>query len=284
MATALQANELHADQLDHPKINYVQQGIGEPIILVHGLAASLHDWDDLLPELAGNGYAAYALDLLGHGESAKPKSRAEYTVEGVFNHFSAWIDALEIQTPATLISHSLGAAVSLLYALRRPERVSKLVLINPFYDLKQLAPVIQHPLLRQFLSTSIVELTPYWLFRLFVDVTSFNFHTNNGETHILPKHVRSQTALDYTRASSGIYNIVHTLPNLTSDLPQIQQPTLLLWGARDQTLNPASFPALAKLLPNVKTTHAFPLCGHVPHQCHPQDLNPYVLDFLKQDR
>ena len=54
------------------KVNYVQHGAGAPVILTHGLAASLHDWDDLLPELSASGYAGYALDLLGHGESEKP--------------------------------------------------------------------------------------------------------------------------------------------------------------------------------------------------------------------
>ena len=48
--------------------NFVQHGSGTPVILVHGIAASLHDWDDLIPELAKNGHASYALDLLGHGE------------------------------------------------------------------------------------------------------------------------------------------------------------------------------------------------------------------------
>ena len=47
--------------------NYVKEGDGPPVILIHGLAASLHDWDDLIPELAANGYSAYAPDLLGHG-------------------------------------------------------------------------------------------------------------------------------------------------------------------------------------------------------------------------
>ena len=52
------------------KVNFVQAGEGVPVIMAHGLAASLHDWDELLPELAQNGYAGYALDLLGHGDSA----------------------------------------------------------------------------------------------------------------------------------------------------------------------------------------------------------------------
>jgi abhydrolase domain-containing protein 6 len=281
MDTVLQSNKLKTYQLENPLVNYVQQGVGDPVILVHGLAASLHDWDDLLPELAASGYAGYALDLLGHGESDKPAARSEYTVENVFNHFSAWIDSLNINEPMTLIGHSLGGALPLMYTLRYPERVRALTLVNPFYDIKQLSPVIQHPMLRQVLSAGLIEMTPYWLFRFFVDVTSFNYYIGYRETHTLPEHVRYQTALDYARCSPGIYNIVHTLPNLFSRLHEIQQPTLLLWGARDQTLGPSSFPELAKILPNTINTHTLPLCGHVPHQCHSHAFNPYVMDFLK---
>ena len=263
-------------------VNFVQQGTGSPVILTHGLAASLHDWDDLLPELADAGYAGYALDLLGHGESYKPVSRSEYTVEKVFDHFSAWVDSLNLADSLTLVGHSLGGALSLMYALRYPERVNALVLVNPFYDVKQLSPAIQSSFIRQLLSARIVDLAPYWFYRLFVDASNIDFYIGQREPHTLPEHIRYQTALDFTRASSGIYNIVHTLPYLISDLPRIQQPTLLLWGSRDQTLAPESFPRLKNLLPNIVVSHAMPICGHVPHQCHPDIFNPYVMEFLNK--
>ena len=262
-------------------VNYVQQGAGAPVILAHGLAASLHDWDDLLPVLATSGYAGYALDLLGHGESYKPVNRSEYTVKTVFDHYSDWIDSLQVKGPMTLVGHSLGGALSLMYALRYPERVNALVLVNPFYDIKQLSPAIQSSFLRRLLSDPIVNLTPYWIYRLFVDISSFNFYIGRREVHTLPEHIRYQTALDFSRASSGIYNIVHTLPHLTPELSRIHQPTLLLWGSRDQTLAPESYPRLEKLLPNIVASHAMPICGHVPHQCHPDEINLQVMKFLK---
>ena len=65
----------------------------------------------------------------------------EYTFDAVFDHFSAWIDSLEITEPMILIGHSLGGALSLQYALRYPERVRALVLVNPFYDIHQFPPL-----------------------------------------------------------------------------------------------------------------------------------------------
>jgi pimeloyl-ACP methyl ester carboxylesterase len=280
METESQANKLRTIQLDDLKVNYVQQGVGTPVILTHGLAASLHDWDDLLPELANAGYAGYALDLFGHGESHKPDDHHNYTFKTLFDHYSAWIDSLKQTEPMILIGHSLGGGLSLQYAFRYPERVRALVLVNPFYDIHQLPPLLRVAFRRKLINTNLIQRAPYRLFRLMVDVTSFNYYIGHRESHVLPEHIRYQTALDYTRASSGIYNIPHTLSDSTYDLSQIQQPTLLIWGNRDQTLSPLSFPRLRKLLPNVVDSHTMPICGHVPHQCHPEKFNPLVMKFL----
>lgn len=262
------------------KVNYVQQGSGEPVVLVHGLAASLHDWDDLLPELANAGYAGYALDLLGHGESEKPTRTSDYSVEHAYDHFEGWVEALHLPNPFILIGHSLGAGLSMLYAYRNPGQVKALVIINPFYSLGQLPPILQRMFKHQLINTTLIERTPYQLFRFFVDMTSFTSYIGQRESHILPEHIRYQTALDYKRASSGIYNIPRTLHHLDLDLSRLIQPILLLWGGRDQTLAPLSFPQMAEKLPNLVKAHSFPICGHVPHQCHPQDFNPHVMEFL----
>jgi pimeloyl-ACP methyl ester carboxylesterase len=266
---------------DHSlRVNDVQQGQGAPVILVHGLAASLHDWDDILPELTASGYAGYALDLFGHGESCKPIDHSEFTFTAVFEHFSAWIDSLNINEPMILVGHSLGGGIVLHYALLHPECVRALVLVNPFYDIQQLPPAMRFVYRNQLLNTGLIDHTPYQLFRIFVDLTSTSFYAGHREPHVLPEHIRYQTAVDFARASSGIYNIPYTLPKLTPDMPRIHQPTLLVWGSRDKTLAPDSFSQIENLLPNIINSHAMPVCGHVPHQCHPQDFNPLVMEFL----
>lgn len=269
---------------NNQKINYVTQGEGEPIVLAHGLAASLHDWDDLLPELTNAGYKSYALDLLGHGESEKPKDFNQYTFQNVYDYFTKWLDSLRIAQPFSLIGHSLGGALCLQYAYAHPQKVSSIVLINPFYDIEQLSSAVRMFFRTPLLKTNFLEFTPYRLFRFFVDVSSFHFYVGHRETHILPEHIRYQTALDYARASTGIYNIPRTLPNLSEILIHIHQPALLLYGARDQTLSAKSFLDLGKRLKNLKSMRSFPICGHVPHQCHPEKLNPHVIEFLKSLR
>jgi len=267
--------------MDSQNVNAVHAGSGAPIILTHGLAASLRDWDDLLPELAAAGYAAHALDLLGHGESAKPADPRHYTFDSVFAHFSAWLNSLSITAPMILVGHSLGGGLCLQYALLHPQRARALILINPFYDLRQLPPFIRFAFQRQLIRPAFLERLPYRAFRLMVELTSFHFSIGEKEAHSLPESIRRQTALDYKRASAKIYNIPRALPNLQDELKRVHQPTLLLWGERDQTLAPQSFPQLASSLPGLISARSFSACGHVPHQCHPRQLNPIVLGFLK---
>jgi pimeloyl-ACP methyl ester carboxylesterase len=256
-------------------VNFVREGEGAPVILIHGLAASLYDWKDLLPDLAAAGYAGYALDLLGHGESHKPAHLEEYSVENVFDHFSLWLDSLKCSEPLTFIGHSLGGYLALEYALRYPERVRALVLVDPFYSLDQLPPLLRLRYKGPLINATMIQRTPEWMFRLAIDITSLSIR--NG--HILPDDVRAQTAADYKRAHPGIFNIPTTIRDILPLVHHLKVPALVIWGSRDQTLAPASFTRLATTLPNGRT--AAIKAGHVPHQSHPAEFNRHVLEFLQ---
>jgi pimeloyl-ACP methyl ester carboxylesterase len=257
-------------------VNYVQQGTGAPVILIHGLAASLFDWNDLLPALTGAGYAAYALDLLGHGKSCKPEDPDDYTVEKVFAHFSAWIDTLQLDEPLILVGHSLGGYLSIQYALRHPQHVRALVLTDPFYSLDQLPFYLRLNYRYRLVDAMIFTKTPEWLIRGVVDLTSLSIR--NG--YVLSKDVRIQTAADYKRANPGIFNILHAAPDLTPCLHSISQPTLVLWGERDQTLAPPLFAKILEEMPHASGS-GISGAGHVPHQSHPAEFNRRVLEFLR---
>lgn len=255
--------------------NFAQQGKGEPVILIHGMAASLFDWNDFLPALASNGYAGYALDLLGHGESYKPANLEEYHVENVFDHFCFWLERLGISSPLILVGHSLGGYLAMEYALRYPERVRALVLANPFYSLQQLPPLLRIRYKGPLINTEMIARAPEWVFRIAIDITSLSIR--NG--YQLSQKTRQQTALDYKRAHPGIFNIPTTIRDMLPLARRISVPSLVLWGSRDQTLAPDSFPKLAVSLPNART--ATIKAGHVPHQSHAQEFNRYVLEFLQ---
>jgi pimeloyl-ACP methyl ester carboxylesterase len=259
--------------------SFIQQGDGAPVIMIHGVSASLHDWDDLIPELTNKGYASYALDLLGHGESPKPESRA-YHIDWVFDHFLQWMTSLRLTEPAILIGHSLGGYIALEYARRVSAWTRGLVLVNPFYSLSQLPLLLRRTYRHPTLSGLISMQFPEWMFRFVVDVTSIGMGHGSGALHSLPEHVRAQTALDYTRTASGVYNVPNTMGDLTDHIPSISLPTLVVWGERDQTLSPLSFPKLVDAMPRAvgKSIRA----GHVPHQSNAQEFNALVMGFLSE--
>ena len=259
--------------------NFVQQGNGTPVVMIHGVAASLHDWDDLIPELTQNGYASYALDLLGHGDSPKPASRA-YQMDWVFEHFLHWMTSLRLTESAIFIGHSLGGYIALEYARRFSAWTRGLILVNPFYSRLQLPPLLRRSYSNRNLRGVIAEKTPQWMFRAIVDVTSRAMGHSAGALHSLPEHIRAQTALDYTRTAPGVYNIPNVLTDLTGHLSSISIPTLVVWGDRDQTLAPLSFPRLVDAMPHAegRTVRA----GHVPHQSNAEEFNAMVLEFLRK--
>jgi pimeloyl-ACP methyl ester carboxylesterase len=259
--------------------NYVQQGTGIPVILIHGLAASLHDWDDLIPALTENSYAAYAPDLLGHGDSPRLDSRA-YQMDWIFDHFFHWMKSLRLTEPAILIGHSLGGHVALQYARRVSAWTRALVLVNPFYSPSQLPRLLRKTYGRANLGGTLVEKAPNWLFRLLVDMSSVAMGHSVGALHSLPERIRAQTALDFRRTAPGVYHLPNAMYDMTPFLHEINTPALVVWGDRDKTLSPASFARLVNELPKARGDAL--RAGHVPHQSHAQEFNQVVLKFLKE--
>ena len=259
--------------------NYVQQGSGTPVILIHGIAASLHDWDDLIPVLARNGYAAYALDLLGHGDSPKLDARL-YQMDWVFEHFFHWMKSLRLTEPAILVGHSLGGHVALEYARRVSAWTRGLILVNPFYSPSQLPFLVRKTYSRPLLSELLLGKVSEKWFRFLVDVSSAAIGHSIGALRALPERIREQTILDYKRVAPGVYHIPSAITDLTEHLHDVNTQTLVVWGDQDKTLAPASFPRLVNTLP--KARGEMLRAGHVPHQSHAEQFNELVLKFLEE--
>ena len=170
--------------------NFAAQGSGAPVVLVHGLAASLHDWDALIPELVRSGYSAYAMDLLGHGDSPKPDVRL-YEMDWLIDHFVSWMQGLTLLSAPVLIGHSLGGYVILEYARRYPDRVRGLVLVDPFYDDRQLPWGMRLAYAHPSLTGFFLERTPAVLVRWAIDIMSLLMGHSKGGAHALPKDVRA---------------------------------------------------------------------------------------------
>ncbi len=119
--TNLRTMTLHGD-----RVAYRDEGAGEVLLLVHGMGGSSSSWREIVPRLAKK-YRVIAPDLLGHGESDKP--RGDYSLGA----FAVWLRDLldELGIPqATVIGHSLGGGVALQFAHQHRDYCRRLVLIS----------------------------------------------------------------------------------------------------------------------------------------------------------
>lgn len=254
-------------------LHHLELGNGIPVVMIHGMAASLHDWDSLQPALAGSGWRALAVDLLGHGDSPKPVYPDAYTIAALINSLEDWIDSLFFTKPIYLIGHSLGGFLSLEYSLHHPKHVAGLVLINPLYKPGQL--YIPLSSLRHF-----VHIGERLLEQLPLDVAEWWAETIPLFLEGIPPDLRRSKGRDLKRASPHILQLAQYIPDLSSRLYEIKCDVLLIWGETDRILDHRSFPELACLLPHARCCH-IPACGHQAHLICPQEVEEVVLEFLK---
>jgi 3-oxoadipate enol-lactonase len=110
----------------NPSIHYLIRGQGEPLLLIHGLGGSGADWAFQVAALERR-FQVIVPDLPGSGRSAPP--RGEYTIEGFATALWSLLDHLGISR-TNIIGFSMGGAVALEMAARRPSHVPRLGLIN----------------------------------------------------------------------------------------------------------------------------------------------------------
>ena len=113
--------ELHG----HP-VSYRLAGSGPVLVLIHGITSSSRTWERVLPALAEH-HTVLAPDLLGHGESAKP--RGDYSLGAYASGVRDLMIALGL-TPATVVGHSLGGGIAMQLAYQFPERIERLALVS----------------------------------------------------------------------------------------------------------------------------------------------------------
>ena len=108
------------------RLAYYDEGRGEAILLIHGMAGSSQTWREILPPLAKK-YRVIAPDLLGHGRSAKP--RTDYSLGAFAVGLRDLLDELEVDS-ATVVGHSLGGGIAMQFLYQHPDYCRRLVLLS----------------------------------------------------------------------------------------------------------------------------------------------------------
>jgi len=114
---------------------YIDEGEGLPVVFLHGNPTSSYLWRNIIPYVS-SGYRAIAPDLIGMGDSGKPK--LQYTYEDQAAYLHAFLDKLELKD-AVLVVHDWGSALGFHYARTRPDRVAAIAFMEatlpPFYPI-----------------------------------------------------------------------------------------------------------------------------------------------------
>jgi 4,5:9,10-diseco-3-hydroxy-5,9,17-trioxoandrosta-1(10),2-diene-4-oate hydrolase len=219
--------------------HYLVGGEGSPLILLHGAANNLREWRLNFDSLCQQ-HRVYAPDLAGYGGSDKPK--VDYSPEFFADFLHDFMQALEIKK-ASLMGHSLGGGIALSFALRFPNMVERLIIVDSVG-------------LGKGVSTLAKVLTPIYALTALLRV--------------------GRAALVVSK------RWMKPPVNFANKLHEIQAPTLIIWGARDRILPVTQGYAAHKLIKNVQL-HIFPKCGHTPQRGNPDEFNCLVLDFLNPE-
>ncbi len=115
---------------DGLKYSYVDEGQGDPVVMVHGNPSWSFYYRNLITALKDD-YRCIAPDHIGCGLSDKPgDDQYEYTLERRVDDLEALLDHLDLTENITLVLHDWGGMIGMAWATRHPERVKRLVILN----------------------------------------------------------------------------------------------------------------------------------------------------------
>jgi pimeloyl-ACP methyl ester carboxylesterase len=252
------------------------QGKGPTLVLVHGTSSSLHTWDGWIPELKDS-FRIIRMDLPGFGLTG-PNRDHDYRISSYVSFIDAFLNKLGI-TNCYLAGNSLGGEIAWAYALKNPQKVSKLILIDAAgYPLEKLPPVFRLgriPLLRNLLKV----VTP----RFFVEGSLKEVYGDDSK--VTPELVDRyyQLALRPGNRDALLARIaVHDEEDCHLQIKDISVPTLILWGKEDKWIPLEYAHRFDADIPRSKLI-IYEGVGHVPMEEIPQKTASDVKFFLTRD-
>jgi pimeloyl-ACP methyl ester carboxylesterase len=212
------------------ELAYTIEGEGDTIILLHGWGCDASIWGATRDMLAKH-FRVVAVDFAGFGRSAEPKS--VWGVEEYTRSIEALVKHLSIERP-TLVGHSFGGRVSILYASRNS--VSRVVLT----DAAGVKP-----------RRSMTYYRKVYTYKLMKHTLPLLIGSRKAQMLLEQRRARSGSS-DYNRATPMMRAILSKCVNedLCYAMPKIAAPTLLFWGDMDTATPIEDAHTMERLIPN----------------------------------
>jgi len=272
----------HEAVVNGVRLHWVEQGAGPLVVLLHGFPEFWYSWRRQIPALAEAGFRPVAPDMRGYNLSEKPKRG--YDLRTLTDDILALIRHLR-EERATVIGHDWGGLIAWAAAIRHPDAVEKLVVMNAPHPGRFLEE-IRRP--RQFLRS---------MYALFFRIPALPELVLGARRAALSGRMLRRTAVEkaafsdedierYREAISRPGALTAALSYYRSarlaDLPahyRVSCPTLLLWGDHDLALGRPLASGLERWVPNLAVHHFD--CGHWVNQERSAEINRYLLEFLR---
>jgi pimeloyl-ACP methyl ester carboxylesterase len=265
------------------RVFYRSAGSGPVIVLVHGITSTSATWANVLPYLAEQ-FTVIAPDLLGHGESAKP--RGDYSLGAYASGVRDLLSALGHER-ATFVGHSLGGGVAMQLAYQFPAHCDRLVLVSSgglgreIGLLLRAATLPGSELVLPLLVNDQLIGAGRAVGRLLGRV-GLRVHTDLGEV------LRGHASLSDGEARSAFLHTLRTIVDPwgqrvdASDRLYLAQavPFLVVWGERDPIIPVEHARAAHRLVPGSRL-EIFPNAGHFPHLDDPLRFVRLLTDFMR---
>lgn len=251
---------------------------GAPILLVHGFGTCSFLWRNVGPVLAAASRTAFAIDLFGYGESDRPFD-AQFGIAAQSDYLDRALTALRL-TKATIVGNDLGGAVAMHLAFNRPERVDRLVLVNPIAfddipadDIKQLQRNTARFAFR--ISRGVVGAAP--LIRELVERSVAD--PENAPESLVARYLAPYVGEDGLNHLLTLARAVDDEDMAEVELGQIDRPTLIVWGDQDPFVGPKLGESLADTIPGSRLVR-LPGTGRLVPEEAPETLAGMILEFI----
>jgi pimeloyl-ACP methyl ester carboxylesterase len=263
-------------------VAYRRAGEGPVVLLVHGMAGSSVTWNHVMPRLARQ-FTVVAPDLLGHGESAKP--RGEYSLGAHADILRDLLNALGYDR-ATFVGQSFGGGIVMQLAYQFPERCERLVLVNSGglgRGVHALLRALTAPGAEQVLALACTPAlraagggAAAWFRRVGIRSTPAS-----------QEIWRSYESLADADARRAFFRTLRAVVDLGGQSVSAADrlylsahiPTLIVWGARDPFIPVRHAFAAHRAIPGSRL-EIFDDVGHYPHCEAPERFADVLVDFI----